>query len=192
VRTALHAEWTKMRTVAGPRWLLLATVVLTATVRAAAARAGLTGVEFGQAPVAVLAVLAISGEYSSGTIRISLTAKPRRIAVLAAKAVTLGAAVAVAGIVAVLGSPVDSVLHLVLIALLGLGIATLVRDSASSIGIVLGLLYVFPILAEAVGDPRWQHLLQRISPTTAGLGVTTGWAAAALLAGGVRLCRRDA
>ncbi len=46
-----------------------------------------------------------------------------------------------------------SVLYLVLIALLSLGLATAVRDSAAAIGLVLGLLYVFPILGLAVSRP---------------------------------------
>jgi ABC-2 type transport system permease protein len=32
VRLALHAEWTKLRTVPGPAWLLLAAVALTVAV----------------------------------------------------------------------------------------------------------------------------------------------------------------
>ena len=38
-------------------------------------------------------------------------------------------------------------LYLALIALLSLGVAAAVRDSAAAIGVVLGLLYLFPILA---------------------------------------------
>ncbi len=106
---------------------------------------------------------------------------------------------------------VGSILYLTLIALLGLGIATVVRNSATSIGIVLGLLYLFPVLSQTIGDPHWQRLLQRVGPMNAGLsvqattdlaglpfgpwaglGVTAGWAAAALLAGGLLLCKRDA
>ncbi len=36
VRDALHAEWTKLRTVAGPGWLLLAATGLTVAVGAVA------------------------------------------------------------------------------------------------------------------------------------------------------------
>ena len=115
----MHAEWTKMRTVASPIWLLLGTVAATVGLSAGAtsvvtcASAGcggdptklsLTGVYLGQALVAVLAVLTISGEYSSGLIRTTLTAMPHRATVFAAKAATLTAVVAVAGTTAVLGS----------------------------------------------------------------------------------------
>lgn len=106
---------------------------------------------------------------------------------------------------------VGSILYLALIALLSLGIATVVRDAATSIGIVLGLLYLFPILSQVIGDPYWQRLLQQIGPMSAGLaiqtttdlpslplspwaglGVVAAWAAAALLAGALLLRLRDA
>jgi hypothetical protein len=45
----------------------------------------LTGIDLGQAVVAILAVLAISSEYSTGMIRVTLTATPRRATVLAGR-----------------------------------------------------------------------------------------------------------
>ncbi|WP_078618087.1 MULTISPECIES: ABC transporter permease subunit [unclassified Streptomyces] len=110
-----------------------------------------------------------------------------------------------------LRAAVGSVLYLVLIALIGLGLATAVREAASAIGIVLGLLYLFPVVTRVVNDPEWQRHLQQISPMTAGLAVQTTvhlhelpigpweglgvlamWAAAALLVGSLLLHRRDA
>jgi ABC-2 type transport system permease protein len=258
LRDALHAEWTKLRTAPGTFWLLSAAVALTVAVRAAAAaatrcpaagcgqdpaRVSLTGIYLGQVVVAMVAVLAMGGEYSSGMIRTTLTAMPRRATVLAAKAVLITGLMLAAGTLAVLGSllagrlslpghgftaahgfvplsladgPVlraaaGSVLYLVLIALLSLGAATAVRDSAVAIGIVLGLLYLFPIVAAVVSDPQVQRHLQQIAPMTAGLeiqatvglrslpispwaglGVLAAWAAAALLVGGLLLRARDA
>ena len=255
---AVHAEWTKLRTAAGPGWLLLAAIALTAAVGAVAANAincpaggcqvdpakvSLTGIDLGQAIVAIVAVTAVSGEYSTGMIRLTLTAMPRRWQVLAAKAAVVGAATLAAGAVAVLASvlagglllarhgivpahgyealslgagPVlraaaGSVLYLGLVALLGLGVAAMVRDSAVAIGTVLGLLYLFPIVASFVGDPAWHRHLDQASPMTAGLyiqattnlralpltpwqglGVLAAWAAGALLAGGLVLYLRDA
>lgn len=254
---ALHAEWTKLRTVAGTGWLLLAAIALTVTVSAAAAGAihcpsagcgldqakiSLTGIYLGQAVIAIVAVLVISNEYSTGMIRITLAAMPGRITVLAAKAAILSGVVLAAGTVAVLGSvlagrlllpghgftpahgysalslgdgpvlraAVGSVLYLALIALLALGATTVVRDSATAIGVVLGLLYLFPIIAQVV-DPDWQRHLQQIGPMSAGLdiqatinlrslplspwqglGVLAAWAAGALLLGGLLLRLRDA
>ena len=110
-----------------------------------------------------------------------------------------------------LRAALGSALYLALIALLALGVATLVRDSAAAIGIVLGLLYLFPILAATVTDPAWHRHLQQIGPMTAGLaiqdttglhgqpigpwaglGVLAAWAAGALLLGGLALRLRDA
>ena len=104
-----------------------------------------------------------------------------------------------------------SVFYLALIALLGLGVAALSRDSATAIGVVLGLLYLFPIIAQAVSGGHFQRHLEQIGPmpagltiqaTTglrglpispwAGLGVLAAWAAAALVVGGLRLRLRDA
>jgi ABC-2 type transport system permease protein len=258
VSQALHAEWTKLRTVAGPGRLMLAAIALTAAVGAAAANAvtcpvrgcqidpakvSLTGIYLGQAIVAIVAVTAVSGEYSTGMIRLTLAATPRRWLVLAAKAAVLGTAALITGAVAVLASvlagwllldghgidpahgyaalsladgPVlraaaGSALYLALIALLGLGIAAAVRDSAVAIGAVLGLLYLFPIVAAVVGDPVWKRHLDQVSPMVAGmyvqattdlrslpltpwqgLGVLAAWAAGALVAGGLVLCLRDA
>jgi ABC-2 type transport system permease protein len=123
VRRELHAEWTKLRTLPSTGWLLLsiaALTVLAGTASAAAtstrqcpspaachediAKLSLSGIQLGQAAAVVLGVLIMSGEYGTGTIRITLTAMPRRGTVLAAKsAVLIGAAVA-AGAAGVLGS----------------------------------------------------------------------------------------
>ncbi len=256
---ALQAEWTKLRTVSGPAGVLIGAAALTIAVSAAAVGAtrcpqgmicpidttklSLTGVQFGQAVVAILAVLVISNEYSTGMIRVTLAAMPGRHAVLAAKAILVAALVLAAGAVAVFGSvlaghlilpghgftaargfhPVwlsygpalraasGSVLYLALIALLSLGVAVVVRDSAVVIGTVLALLYLFPILLAFIGNAHWQHRLERWTPTVAGLTIqdTTGlrslaitpwaglgvlalWAAGALLAGGLAFRLRDA
>jgi ABC-2 type transport system permease protein len=115
---ALRAEWTKLRTVTATAWLLLGAIVLTVALGAAAAHAvtytagatqditkvSLTGVYIGQAIVAILAVQAISAEYSCGMIRVTLTAIPRRPVVLAAKAATVGGLVLAVGAVAMLAS----------------------------------------------------------------------------------------
>jgi len=103
------------------------------------------------------------------------------------------------------------VLYLALIALLSLGVAVIVRDSAVAIGTVLALLYLFPIVLAFIGNEHWQHRLERWTPTIAGLTIqdTTGlrslpitpwaglgvlaiWAGAALLAGTLALRLRDA
>jgi ABC-2 type transport system permease protein len=257
-REALRAEWTKLITVPGPAWLLAAVVVLTVAVSAAADAAtrcpaslacsvdtvklSLTGVELGQALVAILAALAVCNEYSTGMISLTLTAMPRRPMVLAAKASVVTGLVLVAGAFAVLGSlvagvlilpghgfiaargftelslaygptlraAVGSALYLGLVAVLGMGLAAMVRDSAVSIGLALGLLYLFPVITAFIGNQTWHNRIERYTPM-AGLNVqaTTGlrtlpigpwgglavlalWSAAALLIGGIALWSRDA
>ena len=68
------------------------------------AKISLTGIYLGQAVVAIVAVLAVSGEYGTGMIRVTLAAMPRRAAVLTAKAAVVTALVLAAGALAVLGS----------------------------------------------------------------------------------------
>jgi ABC-2 type transport system permease protein len=118
LREALHAEWTKLRTVPSTGWLLLTAIVVivgvstleTAVTKCPAScgedttKLSLTGILVGQAAVAVLAVLVMTGEYSSGMIRITLTAVPRRVTALAAKAIVLTSVVLTAGAISVLGS----------------------------------------------------------------------------------------
>jgi ABC-2 type transport system permease protein len=257
LRDGLHSEWTKLRTLPGAVWLLIAIVGLTAALGVVAdaaahcpagrcgidpAKTSLTGIYAGQAIAAILGAAVITGEYGTGMIRVTLTATPARTAVLAAKAVIVAGLTLAAGAVAVLGSvlagqfilpghgftaahgyaalsladgpilraAVGSVLYLALIALLSLGIATTVRDSAVAIGVVLGLLYLAPIIGLIAGPHLGRHVDQ-IAPMTAGLaieattnlqslaispwaglGVLAAWAAGALLAGGMTLRLRDA
>jgi ABC-2 type transport system permease protein len=239
----VHAEWTKLRTVAGPAWLLVAGVVLTVALGALASatcsatgcvdptKLSLTGVQLGQALIAVVAVLVVGDEYRTGMIRTTLAAIPRRPLALAAKALVVLAPILLAASIAVTGSLLaghllmpasfagpatvraafGSVLYLGLIALLSLGVASVVRDSAAAIGVVLGLLYLFPILASTLSDPDWQRHVKQIGPSSAGLasqvtvgvaglpigpwaglGVLALWAAGALLAGAALLQTRDA
>jgi ABC-2 type transport system permease protein len=254
----LHAEWTKLRTVASTGWLLLGGAVLTIAVSAAAdaaatcpsggcqadpAKLSLTGVQAGQAIVAVIAVLAVSNEYSTGMIRITLTAMPRRLTVLTAKASLVAGLVFTVSAVAVLASvlagrlilpghgfmpahgylplslghgPVlraacGSIFYLALIALLSLGITTAVREPAVAIGLVLGLLYLFPLVTSVISNQHWQRHLEQIGPMTAGLyiqatvnlsslpltpwqglGVLALWTAGALIIGALIFRFRDA
>jgi ABC-2 type transport system permease protein len=118
VRDALRAEWVKQRTTAGLAWLLLAIIVFTVAISAAAvaatrcpagitcpvdtSRLSLTGVQFGEAVVAILAVLSVGNEYSTGMIRVTLAAMPRRPLVLTAKTCLSSGLAVVASTLAVL------------------------------------------------------------------------------------------
>ncbi len=66
---------------------------------------------------------------------------------------------------------VGTVLYLVLIALLGLGIGHLVRDTGAAVTFVLTLLLVAPLVAMFVSDPHWQRRIHRYAPMDAGLAV---------------------
>jgi ABC-2 type transport system permease protein len=257
LRQAVFAEWTKLRSLASNAWLLLASVAVTVAVSALTtsiekcsagcttdpAKLSLTGIQLGQAIVVIVAVLAVSGEYSSGMIRFTLAAMPRRSVMMAAKSAVIGAVVAVVSAIAVLGSVLagrlflpgngftekngaaplgigsglmlraagGSVLYLALIAMLSVGAAAALRDSAVAITVVLGLLYIFPIIGQVLLNHAWRSRIERFSPMTAGLaiqstrdlntlpigpwaglGVLAAWTAAALISGWVLLLWRDA
>lgn len=114
------------------------------------------------------------------------------------------------GHAATLRAAAGTVVYLILIVLLALGVATAVRDTAVSIGVILAVLYLPPLLAQAVSNPLRRHI-QQIAPMTAGLaiqattnlhnqpisgwvglGVLAAWAAASLLFAGLLLQHRDA
>jgi ABC-2 type transport system permease protein len=257
LRDAVFAEWTKLRSIASNAWLVLAAILVTVTVSgltasiekcqtgctADPAKLSLTGIQLGQALVVVVAVLAVSGEYTDGMIRWTLAAIPRRSVMLVAKSAVISVVVAVAGAVAVLGSVLagqlflpgngftahdgaaplsltsgpmlraagGSVLYLALIALLSVGVAAAVRDAAIAITVVLGLLYIVPLIGHALLNATWQNRFDRFAPMNAGLaiqstkdlntlpigpwpgiGVLAAWAAAALIIGWVLILRRDA
>jgi ABC-2 type transport system permease protein len=104
-----------------------------------------------------------------------------------------------------------SVLYLVLVCLLAFGLTVAVRESAVGIGLVLGALYLFPIVSLVLPDQVLARHLEQIAPMTAGLyiqatvgvqglplspwqglGVLAAWTAGALLTGGLVLRLRDA
>ena len=116
---ALRAEWTKLRTLPGAPGLLAGIVASTVAVSGAAtaavtcpsggcdidpARTSLTGIYLSQAVAAILGVLVISSEYSTGMISVTFAAMPSRTTVLAGKAVVVTGLVLAAGIIAVAGS----------------------------------------------------------------------------------------
>jgi ABC-2 type transport system permease protein len=110
LRGAIASEFTKIRSVRSTYWTLAALLVVSIGIGAAIAggsaanfshnpgnKAGFDATqtslvaffEIGQLIIAVIAALAITSEYSTGMIRTSLTAQPRRGRVYAAKAIVL-------------------------------------------------------------------------------------------------------
>jgi hypothetical protein len=215
------AEWTKIRSVRSTVWSLIIFVVLTIgltalfcwlavhaiqTGRAPRRSADLvsdpvsfifqTGLGFGQLAIAVLGALTMTTEYSTGVIRASLLAVPRRLPVLAAKcAVFAGLIFVVAEIVAfcsffvgkVIVHPVVSVslsqpgvaravigagLYLTVLGLFALAIGALIRHSAGAIAAVIGLVLVVGPLLGLLDSYDWGRHVHDWFPTVAGDYIT--------------------
>ncbi|MFF8599091.1 ABC transporter permease [Streptomyces sp. NPDC015232] len=205
---AVAAEWVKLRSLRSTWALLALGAVLTVLVslafcaligpefrradpaqRAALDPVGLTftGVQFGQVPVVILAVLAVGGEYGTGMIRTSLAAVPRRGRLLAAKLAVLGTTGLLWGLVtgavtltagsAALGAPVPlhaaalralagAGLYAGLLAVLAAALTFAVRRSLTALGILLPLLFV--VSGALAATPRLRPLA-RLLPDRAGL-----------------------
>jgi ABC-2 type transport system permease protein len=206
VRAALASEATKLRSVRSTVWTLVVTVIATVGIGALITTArvsrwnelsprerlsldpttvSLRGVFLAQLAIGVLGVLVISSEYSTGMIRTTFAAVPRRPLVLFAKAVTLttaacfvafligqsilsskhaNVALSDPGVVrAVFGAAV----YLTLVGLLGLGLGTLLRRTAGAIATLFGLVLVLPALTEALPSP-WDTDVGKLLPINAG------------------------
>jgi hypothetical protein len=112
---ALAAEWTKLRSLRSTYWLLIAGAAVTVGLAVLitvglgtgkveisggtfdAAGISLLGVWFGQITFAVIGVLTMTSEYTTGSIRTTLAAVPRRGILLAAKLAAVGLIVSVIG-----------------------------------------------------------------------------------------------
>jgi hypothetical protein len=187
-RTVAQMEWLKLRSVRSTWWTLLVfaagMVGLAILVMRGQQHSGsfdptndsFAGLTIGQLALGVLGVLAVTSEFSSGMIRATFAAAPRRPLVLAAKAAILAAVALVAGELmafvafgvgqavlksqfphAALGQP--GVLRAVLmagaypalIALIGLGLGALIRHTAGAISAVVGVLFVLPLILLPLG-----------------------------------------
>lgn len=191
----MGSEWLKLWSLRSTGWTLLIMLVVSVGFSVLAswgtashlkeARAGgnvidptaisLAGLTFGQLALAVLGVLVISGEYSTGAIKSSLTAVPQRITFLTAKVVVFTVVAIVSAIITsfvcffsgmiffnhhdagmAIGDPhvlraiIGGGLVMTVSGLLGVAIGTLLRHSAGAITITVGLLFVVPIVLSAV------------------------------------------
>jgi hypothetical protein len=131
----------------------------------------LVGFNFGQFVMGVLGVLFVSSEYSTGQIRSTMAAMPRRGIVLAAKAIVVGGVGLVLGEVlsfstyylghfilsgqaseisfsqpGVLRVLIESGIDLAIVGLIGLGIASIVRSSAASLSIFTSIMLVLTVV----------------------------------------------
>jgi ABC-type transport system involved in multi-copper enzyme maturation permease subunit len=211
----LRSEWSKFKTLRSTWWSLAAMIVVSLGVSIAATAAftanfdhldpenkaqfrndtiGLflqPGSQFGQLAIAVLGVLLISSEYSTGMIRATMLATPRRTPVLAAKAAVLagvvfvvaeviawicylvGAAIAHKHVAVTLATPgtVRALLGFGLVmamtALISLALGALLRHTAGAISVALGTSLVLPGLLGLIPGSTGQHLAYAL-PARAG------------------------
>lgn len=211
----LLSEWTKIRSVRSTVWALILLVVLTLGITVlitaitsaqwdkigAASRTQVrldptnsilgAGLQFGQLTIIVLGVIVITSEYSTGVIRASLLAVPRRLPMLAAKgivftAITLvlgeivmfasffiGAAILHSHVPISLGGPnvtravVGAGLYLAVLGLFALSIGALVRHTAGAItGVIAFVIVLEPLSALIPGT--WGDHIHDYLPTVAG------------------------
>lgn len=219
----LRSEWIKLRSLRSTTWSYLIVIAISlgmALVMSLSMASGMNGgadasampaadqvslivqssvfgVFFGQLVAGVLGVLVISGEYTTGMIRSTLTAVPKRLPALAAKAVVLFVATFVIGLLANIGaffvstvvfsgievsaSIADSAvflpllggaLYLALVAVFALGVGTMIRSSAGGIATVLGLLLLLPMVLQMI-PAEWAHDLIPYLLSSAGMNMFT-------------------
>jgi ABC-2 type transport system permease protein len=157
----------------------------------------LRGMFLAQLAVGVLGVLFVTGEYSTGMIRASLSAVPRRVPVFVAKLVVFSAVTFVvataASLIAFLGgqaalhsyhlgvslsSPgaaravIGGGLYLTLVGVIALGCGFALRNTGGAIATLFGLLLVLPILGGAL-PASWQVHVNKYLPMNAGTAIMT-------------------
>ncbi len=207
------SEWIKFRTLRSTMWTLASTVVviigivvlfsimITSNSGGGGAH-GTVGPEtsiiafsiaagIAQLAVAVLGVLVITGEYTTGMIRSTLAAVPRRLPALWAKGVVLAASIFLVTAISVVASLgvmqlflgsrglapdlgksetfrilIGTVLYLTAIALLAFAIGALLRHSAGALATVMGLLLVLPTITQIPWKPL--QLIAPFLPSNAG------------------------
>lgn len=171
---------------------------------------------FAQFLVAVFAALAITGEYGSGAIGSGILAVPRRGKLMAAKVVVVGLCAAVAGQVLAFGSmwaslllvgdrpapiaawesaseavwpTVSQGLVVTMVALVAIGLGTVLRSTAGTLVSITMLLFVIPSLVYFLPEP-WDERIWAIMPSNlagqlSGLGadVLSSAGAAAVIVG---------
>jgi ABC-type transport system involved in multi-copper enzyme maturation permease subunit len=219
-RVAL-SEWTKLRTLRSTRYSLLAGVAMTILFAVIPAlvnasrwnrmsvidKAGfhpletsLIGVSIAQLAFGVLGVLIISGEYSTGMIRSTFAAVPKRLPVLWAKAGVFGVVTFVLALPSTLiaffaaqailkghtfnghdialsfsdsgvaRAVVGGALYLTLIGLFGLGLGAIFRNTAAGISAFAGILFVLPPLMNVLPS-SWNDAISPYLPSNAGSAI---------------------
>jgi ABC-type transport system involved in multi-copper enzyme maturation permease subunit len=215
----IRSEWTKLWSLRSTRWTLLVAIIgmaglgpLVAAVQMNrwahldpgdrlhfnAINTGLGGYHFAQLAIGVLGVLVLTGEYSTGQIRSTFMAVPKRLPVLWAKAGTFAAVtfvlMLISGLVAFLASQsiltqhhvqtslghapalralIGSALYLAVLSVLALSLGAIVRNTAGGIALFAGLLFVVPGLV-AILPTSTQNAINPYLPSNAGTTILSG------------------
>jgi ABC-2 type transport system permease protein len=209
---ALRSEWTKIRSVRSTMWTLGSAIVVTVGISvlgnwgranhgdastAALLKEDLTqrslfGIILGQLIMVVFGAMAITSEYSTGMVRTSLTAQPRRapvfwskLLVVTAVAFVVGEIISFAsflidssfwrgkGIPLSLSTPhamqavVGGGLYLAGSAVLAFGLGAILRHTAGAITSGVGLLFVLTILTSFLPN-SWQDHFNKWLPFNSG------------------------
>jgi ABC-2 type transport system permease protein len=155
----------------------------------------------------ILGAIAITGEYSTGMIRSTLTAEPRRGAVLGAKAIVVGALLAVTSLVVFAvaavatmpaltqipldwSTPADTLLPILYgalsmaaFALIGLSCGFMIRNGAGAIAATVAILFILPIVSAIFPsneDWKWVHTASNYLPMLAAQSLMTAGGAGTL------------
>jgi ABC-type transport system involved in multi-copper enzyme maturation permease subunit len=215
----IRSEWTKLWSLRSTRWTLLVAILgmaglgpLIATVQMNRwdhmslgdrlslnpINTGLGGYHFAQLAIGVLGVLVLTGEYSTGQIRSTFMAVPKRLPVLWAKAGTFAAVtfvlMLISGLIAFLASQsiltqhhvettlghapalrswIGAALYLAVLSVLALSLGAIVRNTAGGIALFAGLLFVVPGLV-AILPTGTQNAINPYLPSVAGTGILSG------------------
>jgi ABC-2 type transport system permease protein len=208
------SEWTKLRSLRSTLWSLFAAILLTILLpvlfaaitsshwgsMSAHERAdrhpldiALAGVNLSQLAIAVLGVLVITGEYSTGMIRASFAAVPKRLPVLWAKTAVFGLVTLLLMVGPVLiaffasqailsrhhilqvsfshpgvaRSVIGGAVYLMLVGIFALGIGAIVRNTAGAIATFAGIFFVIPPLMNILPS-SWNDAISKYLPSEAG------------------------
>jgi ABC-type transport system involved in multi-copper enzyme maturation permease subunit len=209
----VRSEWMKFRSLRSTLYTLLAAVALTVGIGAlfsavtasqyhtfaAAEKAtfspistSLTGISFAVVAFGVLGVLLMSGEYSTGMIRSSLTAVPRRLPVLWAKLAVFAGVIFSVSLAAsfvsffigqallsshhlgvaltapdALRSVIGAALYVTVAGMIGVALGALLRNTAAGISTFTAAFFVIPPLTGLLPASISDHVVQYL-PSNAG------------------------
>ena len=214
----IRSEWTKMWSVRSTPWTLLILVIATAGISVliswgetthldspgAPARSAidvtydsLAGLTLGQLAIAVLGVLVVTTEYSTGGIKATLTAVPNRLRVLAAKGIVFAIVATVVGMItsfatfyvtmpfwshqhlaAHIGDPgvlraiIGAGLYILASGMFGFALGAVIRHTAGAITAAVALLLVVPPLMNLLPG-TWGKDVYKVFTSNAGSMIAT-------------------